>query len=101
MADLRTLLEACGVSPERFLEAARSHEACKWRHGRDSDKDPDGYTIESFLWINVPPGDTPWSVIHSKWMDMEVRERWDELDRILGWLDPLEAELMEVGDEAT
>ena len=104
MSDLRELLESYDISPEWFLEKVRGPEGCRWREERSAlygDRRPDEYVLAAFMWLSVPcpAGRAGWLTINAEWEAFRVHERWLELEAAMGWLDPLEAELLEVGYE--
>ena len=101
MARLPEFLKEHGIDPEWFLEQADRPGARAWRRRWKSKgiKSPRDYIDFAFYWHAIPyPGDTSWADLEEAWHRSGTFERWLELEKVFGWLGPLEAELVEVKD---
>ena len=105
VADLKKFLEDKGIDPEDFLERASSAEAIAWRVSLGNMAMPPRADEViagrvAYVALALAPEDTDELVQGWKEYSREADHvaRWPELERILGWLDPLEAELLEVGE---
>ena len=101
MARLPEFLKEHGIDPKWFLEKAGSFGARAWRRQRiqGEREAPEYYIDAAFYWAVVDyPGSARWGELEAAWLERAPYERWLELEKVLGWLDPLEAELMEVND---
>jgi len=101
MVKLQEFLEARGIDPKWFLEKAGSDEAKSWRARRLSgDTTPRYYINSAFQWgsVSSPINNTRWWDLEDAWICIGDHARWRELEKVLGWLDPLETELMDVKD---
>ena len=100
--ELPDLLRENGVDPEAFLERTREHWAHReshWSWGV-AELIPD-YVIRAMEWDSQPEGWYFWVDLHGKWLEADSRDRWLALEAAMRMLDPLEAELLEVGDGVT
>jgi len=93
---LPDLLMRRGVDPDEFLKRVVSD-----RYPSTYTLEPVNYIDAAMVWHTQPEGHAYWHDAHIDWKAREDKERWPELELKLGWLDPLEAELLEVNDEAT
>ena len=99
---LQRMLRDKGISPEEFLSRSKRDASIAWRFNVTSAHHERGdYVFFALLWREQPEGSSFWRDLGLKWAETRSPERWVELETILGWLDPLEAELLEVGDEST
>ena len=98
MARLQELLEERGISKKWFLEQAGSLDAGEWRKRRpQGNGDPRHYIDAAIQWKSVPyPEAFRWADLVVVWLRSAPHERWPELEAVMGWCDPLEAELLEV-----
>ena len=102
MARLQEFLKEHGIDPEWFLEQAGSDGAFRHRWRLKGVKSPRDYIDSAFYWTLVRcPGYGSWADLEEEWHRSEPLERWLELEKVFGWLDPLEYELMEVKDGIT
>ena len=98
--NLPDLLRKRGVDPDDFLRQARrgASPVSKILAAMD-DFDPAMYV--SAATSKAAPGTGEfWFHVGIEWANGTDLERWPELEAALGWLDPLEAELLEVKTEA-
>ena len=106
--NLPDLLRKRGIDPEDFLIRAKAHrdlQSYTWPQLRAGKRDIGsyrrGYVNSVFYWEYQPEKYAFWETLDSEWRYADVKDRWLELEAAMGWLDPLEAELMEVKDEST
>jgi hypothetical protein len=109
--ELPDLLRENGVDPEDFLRRTKEY----WDYVRSTRPDAAWYipvrerhvdtTLEyvdrALHWESQSEGYDFWATLHAEWRMSEPQARWPALEVALGWVGPLEAELLEVKDEAT
>ena len=98
--NLSDLLRERGVDPEDFLFRAALDRSVISPHYMRMGLIA-SYVGLAFDWTASFEGWDFWSDMSERWRSEKVRSRWPELERAMGLLDPLEAELLEVEDAST
>jgi len=96
--ELPDLLRENGVSPDEFLERVKP---CHLWKDIPIKRTVSSYIYMAFAWDDQPEKGMFWARMHATWWNAENKTRWMELERRLEILDPLEMEIMEVGDGVT
>jgi hypothetical protein len=96
--ELPDLLREHGVSPNDFLERVKP---CLLWLDTPAKRNISAYIYMAFNWSDQPENGMFWAKLHLLWGTARDKARWVELERRLEILEPLEEELLEVGDGAT
>ena len=97
---LPDLLRERGIDPEDFLARAAGAEINIRCFYRDLSLIR-SYVDMAFRWIEQPEGAAFWKAVDASWRESQAKDRWPLLEAAMGYMEPLEAELMEVEDEFT
>jgi len=100
---LPDLLRSKGVDPDEFLDRSQAISSYEWRGGFEpilGGQVPYLYITWAIDWSSQDlEGYTFWEALDYEWRNCSECERWFELEAVMGWLDPMEAELLSVNNE--
>ena len=100
--NLPDLLRERGVDPEDFLaRALNEREDINIRPSYGGSTLISSYVGQAISWALQPEGEQFWDDMDGEWYESTSRDRWPALEAAMGFLEPLEAELMEVEDAST
>ena len=99
---LPELLSKYGIDPADYLRRVAEEpevDSIWCRVVPEGYPRPSRYVTGGLNWRTQPEGADFWMEIAHRWENILFKEEWPALEAALGWLDPLEAELLEVRDD--